>query len=58
LAERDSLTGCLNRRALLRISGDLHLRGCSAGGLMLLDLDHFKGINDTLNDLKGALEAY
>jgi diguanylate cyclase (GGDEF)-like protein len=47
LADHDPLTGCLNRRALLRASGDLHHRGCAAGGLLMMDLDHFKFINDT-----------
>jgi len=46
LAEQDSLTGCLNRRALLRKTADIHGRCGAEGGLLIMDLDHFKQIND------------
>jgi len=49
-ALHDSLTGLPNR-ALLRKHLEAELRGTSRGGsvvLMMLDLDHFKEINDTL----------
>jgi diguanylate cyclase (GGDEF)-like protein/PAS domain S-box-containing protein len=51
LADRDPLTGLLNRRAFAR-ELEAHLehvrRYGPAGGALLLDLDHFKNINDTL----------
>ncbi len=58
LAGHDSLTGLLNRRAL-----DLRLQGMieSAGrmndrfGLLCIDLDRFKQINDTLSHRTGDL---
>ncbi|TNC48335.1 diguanylate cyclase [Rubellimicrobium rubrum] len=44
-ADRDALTGLLNRRGFHRaVAGSLHGRG---GALLLLDLDHFKQVNDT-----------
>lgn len=49
-ATRDALTGLLNRRAILdRLAHYLELRGRedSALGVLMLDLDHFKAINDT-----------
>lgn len=48
LAATDELTGLCNRRHFLRLaSGELEgLRGGSQHGLALLDLDHFKRIND------------
>ena len=44
----DPLTGVLNRRGMTRRLSE-HLAGCSSRGavLLLLDLDHFKAINDT-----------
>ncbi|MGE3687790.1 MAG: diguanylate cyclase [Acidimicrobiia bacterium] len=46
LAEHDTLTGLLNRRGFARqLQG--HLEGDSTqGGLLLVDLDHFKQVND------------
>lgn len=50
LAERDVLTGLLNRRGL-RLHIDALLRrerrGGEAVGVLLLDIDHFKLVNDT-----------
>lgn len=51
LAEHDPLTGLMNRR---RFEAELeaHLASCRRSGargtLLSLDLDHFKGVNDTL----------
>jgi len=44
LAERDALTGLLNRRAIERRFAALRRGGFST--LALLDLDHFKAVND------------
>jgi diguanylate cyclase (GGDEF)-like protein len=44
LANSDPLTGLLNRRAFL----DLAIGRIQSHRLMLIDLDHFKGINDKL----------
>ena len=49
LAMLDPLTGVFNRRAMeqeLQIAVEAHRRGKSAFGLAMLDLDHFKRIND------------
>ncbi|HBB24036.1 MAG TPA: hypothetical protein DC029_16685, partial [Pseudomonas sp.] len=48
LASTDELTGLYNRRRFLRIAeGDLsRLRKGHQSGLALIDLDHFKRIND------------
>ena len=40
-ADTDPLTGLLNRRGFSRM-----MRGTEAGALLLLDLDHFKAVND------------
>ncbi len=49
-ADRDTLTGILNRRALLR-SLESEMREAAARGagpcLAFLDVDHFKAVNDT-----------
>ena len=56
LADHDSLTGLANRRSfeatLARrvASGGRHRQG---GALLVLDLDHFKQINETLGHLAG-----
>ena len=51
LAEHDALTGLSNRRHFDEVL-DTHLRRCSrlgpVGALLLVDLDHFKEVNDTL----------
>lgn len=49
LATQDALTGVLNRRAMeqeLQIAVEANRRDGSAFGLAMLDLDHFKRIND------------
>lgn len=56
ISERDELTGLLNRRAFKqRLS--LQLQQCKAQhsscGLLLIDLDHFKHVNDTLGHAAG-----
>ncbi|MCX9155999.1 GGDEF domain-containing protein [Niveibacterium sp. 24ML] len=49
LAERDSLTGLLNRRAMHGwIETQLMADTTASGALMLLDIDHFKQVNDRL----------
>lgn len=50
LARLDSLTKCLNRRAMMEILDQEAIRNDRYGvsfGLVMLDLDHFKSINDT-----------
>jgi diguanylate cyclase (GGDEF)-like protein len=49
-AARDPLTGLLNRRALEAQAGRLFAQAGASGrplALLLLDLDHFKAVNDT-----------
>ncbi|MBR7742005.1 EAL domain-containing protein [Phycicoccus sp. BSK3Z-2] len=56
LAERDSLTGLSNRRHFDEVL-DAHLRRCETvgptGALLLVDLDHFKEVNDTMGHAAG-----
>ena len=56
LAERDALTGLMNRRAMERSFKDI-LRDALASRLplavMMLDMDDFKGINDTFGHSMG-----
>lgn len=50
LAARDPLTGAFNRRAMnreLRLAVEANARHGASFGLAMLDLDHFKRINDT-----------
>lgn len=56
LATLDPLTGLLNRRALLdhaERSLQVALRAGLPVALLMLDLDHFKRVNDTLGHLAG-----
>jgi two-component system cell cycle response regulator len=56
LAATDALTGCLNRRALLEAVAhevDRARRYNLVLALLMVDLDHFKRINDTLGHLVG-----
>ena len=49
LATRDPLTGVDNRRAMereLQMAVETHKRNQAAFGLVMLDLDHFKRVND------------
>ena len=50
VASHDALTGALNRRAILSLMADEHersLRYKQPFSLMMIDLDHFKAVNDT-----------
>ena len=56
LAKKDQLTGLWNRHALmtrLDLVDALWRRDKQAYSLLLMDLDHFKGINDTYGHLGG-----
>ncbi|MBL0727773.1 diguanylate cyclase [Piscinibacter sp. HJYY11] len=56
LAHHDELTGALNRRRMLHFLGEELARHDRAGvpvSVALLDLDHFKAVNDTLGHLCG-----
>lgn len=58
LTELDSLTGLLNRRGLtVRFENEIARQSREGGmiGLLLLDLDHFKNINDTYGHAAGDL---
>ncbi|MFG1357381.1 sensor domain-containing diguanylate cyclase [Xanthobacter pseudotagetidis] len=57
IAESDALTGLLNRRAFLAEAG-LALSGTRANdtvGLLMVDIDHFKRVNDTYGHKAGDL---
>jgi len=56
LARRDFLTGAPNRRALLDMAGRLAAKAHREGSplaVLMLDLDHFKLVNDTHGHLAG-----
>lgn len=55
-ADTDPLTGLLNRRAAMeRLDAEMQaaFRNCSQLSLALIDLDHFKAINDRYGHAKG-----
>jgi diguanylate cyclase (GGDEF)-like protein len=56
LAHHDELTGVLNRRRMMHFLGEELARNDRNGAqvsVALLDLDHFKAVNDTLGHLAG-----
>ncbi|MEZ5313310.1 MAG: diguanylate cyclase [Thermoanaerobaculia bacterium] len=56
LADRDALSGLLNRRALLRLTDALDAESDRRGGSLavaMFDLDHFKHVNDEYGHLAG-----
>lgn len=56
LAHHDELTGVLNRRRMMHFLGEelaRHDRNGAPVSVALLDLDHFKAVNDTLGHLAG-----
>lgn len=55
-AERDPLTGVYNRRAFHAVAGHVLARGRRNGdavSLVILDLDHFKSVNDSHGHMAG-----
>lgn len=53
LASRDPLTGALNRRALLDACTAAFASGRRRVALLMVDLDHFKAVNDRFGHLMG-----
>jgi diguanylate cyclase (GGDEF)-like protein len=52
----DALTGCLNRRSLMRLAGQELARSERTGmplTVVAIDLDHFKSVNDTYGHAGG-----
>ncbi len=47
MANTDPLTGCSNRRAFLKQAPPAFATHNNKGGVLILDIDHFKKINDT-----------
>jgi diguanylate cyclase (GGDEF)-like protein len=55
-ATHDMLTGLWNRAALLNLFGkeiDRAVRSLTSTGVLILDVDHFKHVNDSLGHLSG-----
>jgi diguanylate cyclase (GGDEF)-like protein len=52
-AERDPLTGLLNRRGFDRAVADLSRGGKVAGAVVTCDIDHFKQVNDQFGHATG-----
>ncbi|MCO1575573.1 GGDEF domain-containing protein [Crossiella sp. SN42] len=52
-ADTDLLTGLANRRAWLERAGRAHGRAHGRSALLMLDLDHFKQVNDTYGHVVG-----
>ncbi|NOZ32385.1 MAG: GGDEF domain-containing protein [Alphaproteobacteria bacterium] len=57
-ADRDGLTACLNRSAFRRIADKVltkdRRKGASgAGALLIIDVDHFKHVNDRFGHMRG-----
>jgi diguanylate cyclase (GGDEF)-like protein len=56
IATTDALTGVLNRRAIDAVVGNVWVRYRQTRqpfGLVLADIDHFKGVNDTFGHVAG-----
>jgi diguanylate cyclase (GGDEF)-like protein len=53
VAERDPLTGLLNRRGFDRAIADRGPRGKIAGAVVTCDIDHFKQVNDQFGHAAG-----
>jgi diguanylate cyclase (GGDEF)-like protein len=53
LAQSDPLTGTLNRRGLLRAMDRLTAIGYQSLSLIMLDIDHFKSVNDNFGHAEG-----
>ena len=54
LATRDELTGLINRRAVIeRMRAELSVRSHPPMSVALIDIDHFKRVNDTLGHAAG-----
>ncbi|MDO8209260.1 bifunctional diguanylate cyclase/phosphodiesterase [Conexibacter sp. CPCC 206217] len=53
LADHDALTGLYNRRAFQRELDERTVQGSNGGAVVVIDLDHFKDINDTLGHAAG-----
>src|ERR1700720_2955320 len=52
----DALTGCLNRRALMKLAAHELARSTRSGmpmTIVAIDLDHFKEVNDTYGHAGG-----
>jgi diguanylate cyclase len=57
-ADRDGLTSCLNRSAFRRVADNVltqeRRNGCTgAGALLVIDVDHFKDVNDRFGHMRG-----